>query len=199
MGRRLARSVSAAPCPIRTRNARRPAWARSNSIHPLHDRQGSCQLSNNLSESVCAAVVMGTHSLLVNQQPYSVTVDHYETPLLYVLRNDLGLKGTRFGCGSGDCGACTVLVDGHAQRSCELPVWSVEGKSITTIEGIGTSERLHPLQQAIIDFQAGQCGYCLSGIVMTAMELAEHNTGPSRERVVAAFDRNLGSSGADTR
>src|SRR5260370_42220257 len=151
-------------------------------------------------ESVRAAVLMGTtHSLIVNQQPCSVTVDHYETPLLYVLRDDLGLKGTRFGFGSGDCRACTVLVDGHAQRSCELPVWSVEGKSITTIEGIGTSERLHPLHTPIIDFQAGQCGYCLSGIVMTAMELAEHNTGPSRERVVAAFDRNLGSSGADTR
>jgi aerobic-type carbon monoxide dehydrogenase small subunit (CoxS/CutS family) len=140
-----------------------------------------------------------THSLLVNQQSCTVTVDHYETPLLYVLRNDLGLKGTRFGCGSGDCGACTVLVDGHAARSCELPVWSVEGKSITTIEGIGTSERLHPLQQAIIDFQAGQCGYCLSGIIMTAMELFENNTEPAREKIVAALERNLCRCGAHTR
>src|SRR5216684_1722249 len=144
------------------------------------------------SESVCAAVVMGTtHSLIVNQQPCSVTVDHYETPLLYVLRNDLGLKGTRFGCGSGDCGACTVLVDGHAQRSCELPVWSVEGNWISTIEGTGTSERLHPLQQAISGFQTGQCGYCLSGIIMTAMELFENNTEPAREKIVAALERNL--------
>src|SRR5713226_6981019 len=84
-------------------------------------------------ESVRAAVLMGTtHSLIVNQQPCSVTIDHYETPLLYVLRNDLGLKGTRFGCGSGDCGACTVLVDGHAQRSCELPVWSVRSEEHTS-------------------------------------------------------------------
>src|SRR6266851_9059178 len=103
-------------------------------------------------------VMSTTHTIVVNGQSHRVTVDHYETPLLYVLRDDLGLKGTRFGCGSGDCGACTVLVDGHAQRSCELRVWSVEGKSITTIEGIGTREGLHPLQQAIIDFQAGQCG-----------------------------------------
>jgi nicotinate dehydrogenase subunit A len=152
------------------------------------------------SEAARATVAMGTtHSLIVNQQPCSVTVDHYETPLLYVLRNDLGLKGTRFGCGSGDCGACTVLVDGHAQRSCELPVWSVQGKSITTIEGIGTSERLHPLQQTIIDFQAGQCGYCLSGIIMTAMELVANNPEPAREKIVAALDRNLCRCGAHTR
>src|SRR2546425_7652871 len=128
-----------------------------------------------------------------------VVAAHPDTPLLYVLRNDLGLKGTRFGCGSGDCGACTLLVDGHAQRSCELPVWSVEGKSITTIEGIGTSERLHPLQQTIIDFQAGQCGYCLSGIIMTAMELVANNPEPAREKIVAALEGNLCRCGAHTR
>jgi len=140
-----------------------------------------------------------THSLLVNQRSYRVTVDHYDTPLLYVLRNDLGLKGTRFGCGTGDCGACAVLVDGHAQRSCELPVWSVEGKSITTIEGLGTPERLHPIQQAFLDFQAGQCGYCLSGIIMTAVELTESAAEPSRDKIAEALEKNLCRCGAHAR
>jgi len=128
-----------------------------------------------------------THRLFVNQRSFQVTVDHYETPLLYVLRDELGLKGTRFGCGGGHCGACMVLVDGHAERSCELPVWSVEGKSITTIEGLGALNRLHPLQQAIIDLQAGQCGYCLSGIIVTAAELLEKSAEPSRRKIVDAL------------
>jgi nicotinate dehydrogenase subunit A len=102
---------------------------------------------------------------------YEVDIDDADMPLLYVLRDYLGLKGTRFGCGTGDCGACMVLVDGHAQRSCELPVASVVDKPITTIEGLGQPDRLHPLQQAMIELQAGQCGYCLSGIIMTAAEL----------------------------
>jgi nicotinate dehydrogenase subunit A len=140
-----------------------------------------------------------THTLLVNGHSCEVTVDHVETPLLYVLRNDLGLKGARFGCGTGHCGACTVLVDGRAQRSCELPVWSVEGNSITTIEGIGAIDRLHPLQQAILDFQAGQCGYCLSGIIMTAVELFANNQEPSRQKIVEALDANLCRCGAHAR
>jgi nicotinate dehydrogenase subunit A len=140
-----------------------------------------------------------THTIVVNGQPHRVTVDHYETPLLYVLRDYLGLKGTRFGCGNGSCGSCTVLVDGRAQRSCELPVWSIEGISITTIEGLGTLDRPHPLQRAFIDFQAGQCGYCLSGIIMTAAELIGSGAQLSREKIVAALDANLCRCGAHAR
>src|SRR5919108_6654984 len=91
-----------------------------------------------------------------------------ETPLLYVLRNDLGLVGTRFGCGSGQCGACFVLVDGRAMASCDLPLSFVQGKKVTTIEGLDES---HPVQQALIRHQAAQCGYCMSGIVMSAVAL----------------------------
>ncbi|HET7634742.1 MAG TPA: 2Fe-2S iron-sulfur cluster-binding protein, partial [Burkholderiales bacterium] len=91
-----------------------------------------------------------------------------DTPLLYVLRNDLGLKGARFGCGLGQCGACTVIVDGRPVQSCDVPVAAVQGQQITTIESLGTPEQPHPLQRAFIDEQAGQCGYCLSGIIMAA-------------------------------
>ena len=140
-----------------------------------------------------------THRLVVNRQEHEVTVDHYDTPLLYVLRDDLNLKGTRFGCGNGQCGACTVLVDGRAQRSCELPVWSLEGKAIVTIEGLGTPERLHPLQQAFIECQAGQCGYCLSGIIMSAAALIESGNTPSRAKILDALAVNLCRCGAHGR
>jgi nicotinate dehydrogenase subunit A len=140
-----------------------------------------------------------TFDLRVNGQAHRVTVDYHDTPLLYILRDDLKLKGTRFGCGSGECGACTVLVDGRPQRSCETPAWSVEGKSVTTIEGLGTTDRMHPLQQAIIEFQAGQCGYCLAGILMRVAALVEEEGPPSRERIVAALDRNLCRCGTHQR
>lgn len=139
-----------------------------------------------------------THNLLVNGKRCTVSVDYDDTPLLYVLRNDLGLKGTRFGCGTGDCGSCTVLVDGRAERSCQLPVWSLEEKRITTIEGLGTPEKPHPLQRAFVDFEAGQCGYCLSGIVMTAAELV-NSPEPSREKIVEALEKNLCRCGAHGR
>ena len=144
-------------------------------------------------------MVSTKHILRVNDKRYEVVVDYEDTPLLYVLRNDLGLKGTRFGCGQGNCGACAVLIDGRAQRSCELPVWSVEGKSIMTIEGLGANDQLHPLQQAFVDFQAGQCGYCLSGIIMTAVELVEAGGEPSRPKIVEALERNLCRCGAHAR
>lgn len=140
-----------------------------------------------------------THHLVVNGNPHEVAVDHYDTPLLYLLRDDLGLKGTRFGCGSGDCGSCTVLVDGRAAKSCELPVWSVEGKSILTIEGLGRLEHLNPIQQAILDFQAGQCGYCLSGIIMKAVALIQTDPHPDREKIVASLSSNLCRCGAHGR
>jgi aerobic-type carbon monoxide dehydrogenase small subunit (CoxS/CutS family) len=138
-------------------------------------------------------------SLLVNGERREVALADDQTPLLYVLRDDLGLKGTRYGCGTGHCGACMVLIDGRAQRSCEVPVGSVEGASIITIEGLGAPDRMHPLQRAIIDFQAGQCGYCLSGIVMKAAELLEHEAQPSRQKIVESLSGNLCRCGVHDR
>jgi len=121
------------------------------------------------------------------------------TPLVYLLRNDFGLKGTRFGCGSGHCGACTVLMDGNAVQSCDTPLWAAAGRSITTIEGLGSAERPHPLQQAFLDGQAAQCGYCISGIVMSAAALLRKNRAPSDAEVAAALDRNLCRCGTHVR
>jgi nicotinate dehydrogenase subunit A len=142
-----------------------------------------------------------TISVRVNDRNHEIDIDDADTPLLYVLRDYLGLKGTRFGCGTGDCGACMVLVDGHAQRSCELPVGSVVSKPITTIEGLGRPGRLHPLQQAMIELQAGQCGYCLSGIIMSAAELIGTSAEPSRQKIVETLSRtpNLCRCGAHAR
>ena len=119
-----------------------------------------------------------------------------ETPLLYVLRNDLGLPGTRFGCGSGQCGACFVLVDGRAMASCDLPVSFVSGKKVTTIEGLGGE---HPVQKALERHQAAQCGYCMSGIVMAAVALLSSNAKPSEAEIRAALDKNLCRCGSHNR
>ena len=102
----------------------------------------------------------------VNGKAVSVSPANEETPLLNVLRNELGLMGTRFGCGLEQCGCCMVLIDGQPEKSCAKPLWSVAGKTITTIEGLGSEAKPHPLQQAFLDEQAGQCGYCLSGILV---------------------------------
>ena len=126
-----------------------------------------------------------------------------DTPLLYALRNDLSLPGTRFGCGSGDCGACFVLIDGHPTPSCDTPLWSAAGKSVVTVEGLaaqaGAPDDLHPLQQALIDEQAAQCGYCSSGILISAAALLAANPAPSREEICAALDRNLCRCGTHNR
>jgi nicotinate dehydrogenase subunit A len=114
-----------------------------------------------------------------------------ETPLLYVLRNDLKLKGARFGCGLGQCGACTVLVDGKPVQSCDLPLSAAAGKAVTTIEGIAANGKPHPLQQAFIDEQAAQCGYCITGIIMAAKALLDANPGPSDAQIRAALKGNL--------
>jgi nicotinate dehydrogenase subunit A len=114
-----------------------------------------------------------------------------DTPLLYFLRNDLRLKGTRFGCGTGDCGACTVLLDGKAEPSCILPLSAVSGRSITTVEGLASGGELDPLQRAFLAEQAGQCGYCLSGILMSARGLLDANPRPSRAEIRAALAGNL--------
>jgi len=139
------------------------------------------------------------HEVEINGRRHRLSVEHYDTPLLYILRGELGLVGARFGCGSGECGACTVLVDGRAARSCELPVWSVEGKSITTIEGLSESATLNRLRRAFVENQAGQCGYCLSGIIMSAVELIEAGGEPSRGKIASALERNLCRCGAHNR
>ena len=122
-----------------------------------------------------------------------------ETPLLYVLRNDLKLKGARYGCGVGLCGACTVIVDGKAVQSCDVPVSAMEGKAITTIEGIGTEANPHPLQKAFIAEQAAQCGYCVTGIIMSAKALLDSNPVPTEEELTQALERNLCRCGTHTR
>ncbi|HSD42093.1 MAG TPA: (2Fe-2S)-binding protein [Burkholderiales bacterium] len=122
-----------------------------------------------------------------------------DTPLLYVLRNDLGLKAARFGCGTGQCGACFVLIDGRAVASCDTPLWSAVGKTIVTLEGLGTPERPHPLQSAVVDEQAAQCGYCLSGILVSAAALLAQNATPDEAEVRAALDRNLCRCGSHNR
>lgn len=129
-------------------------------------------------------------TLRVNETLLDVSADP-DTPLLYVLRNDLQLKGTRFGCGTGECGACTVLVDGRAEPSCILPLSAVDGRSITTVEGLADGPRLDPLQSAFLAEQAGQCGYCLSGILMSARALLDANPRPTRDEIRAAIDGNL--------
>jgi nicotinate dehydrogenase subunit A len=122
-----------------------------------------------------------------------------ETPLLSALRGPLGLMGTRFGCGLNQCGACNVLVDGRAVASCDLPLSAAAGKDVTTVEGLGSPERPHPLQSAFIAEQAMQCGYCISGILISAVALLRRNPDPSEAEVRAALDRNLCRCGAHNR
>ena len=136
--------------------------------------------------------------LSVNGTEHEITAAG-DTPLLYVLRNDLGLKAAHFGCGTGQCGACRVLLDGHAVASCDTPLWAAAGKSITTVEGLGDAARPHPLQSALIAEQAGQCGYCLPGILISAAALLERNPMPSEAEVRVALDQNLCRCGSHNR
>jgi nicotinate dehydrogenase subunit A len=137
-------------------------------------------------------------SITVNGDTHAVDADG-ETPLLYVLRNDLKLKGARFGCGLGACGACTVVIDGKAVQSCDISLAAVAGKSITTIEGIGSIGKMHALQSAFVDEQAAQCGYCTSGIIMTAYALLARNAHPSDAEICAALDGNICRCGTHAR
>jgi nicotinate dehydrogenase subunit A len=121
-----------------------------------------------------------------------------DTPLLYVLRNDLGLAGTRFGCGSGQCGACFVLLDGRPMASCDMPASFAVGKKVTTVEGLGGAD-LHPVQKALIAEQAAQCGYCMSGISVSAAALLSRNKNPSEAEVREALDKNLCRCGSHNR
>ena len=134
----------------------------------------------------------------VNGKPQQSTAAP-ETPLLYVLRNDLALNGAKFGCGLAQCGACTVIVDGTAIRSCITEVSDIEGRSITTIEGLGTVEKPHPLQKAFIEQQAAQCGYCINGMVMTAKAFLDQTPHPGEAQLREALAGNLCRCGTHAR
>ena len=133
---------------------------------------------------------MATIHLSINDKSYAVESDA-QTSLLTVLREDLDLTGSKYGCGEGQCGACTVLIDGKAQRSCITRVGSVVGKKVTTIEGLVKSNRLHPVQQAFLDESAMQCAYCTPGMIMSAVALLQENMLPSEKEIVDFMDGNV--------
>ena len=141
---------------------------------------------------------MSSTEFTINGRPVRVEADG-GAPLLSVLRDELGLRGTKFGCGTEQCGACMVLIDGKPSYSCTREVGTVGGKSVTTIEGLSTDGVLSALQQAFIDEQAGQCGYCLSGILIAATALLNDNPKPSRDDIVAALDPHLCRCGIHNR
>jgi aerobic-type carbon monoxide dehydrogenase small subunit (CoxS/CutS family) len=139
-----------------------------------------------------------TIELEINGKRYPV---HYspDTPLLYVLRDELGLTGTKYGCGEGMCGACTVLIGGTARRSCQIPVSAATGKPITTIEGLEKNGALHPVQQAFVDEGAFQCAYCTSGMIMSSVSLLQANHNPTQEQIVQSLQGNLCRCGTHPR
>jgi nicotinate dehydrogenase subunit A len=141
---------------------------------------------------------MQSTRLTINGMNVEVVADG-DTPLLDVLRNHLGLFGTKFGCGLEQCGCCMVLLDGQPVKSCGKAVSTVAGRDIVTIEGLGTRDRPHPLQQAFLDEQAGQCGYCLTGILISAKALLDRNPSPSRAQIAAALDDNICRCGSHNR
>ena len=139
-----------------------------------------------------------TLSFVVNGRPISLSIDG-TTPLLSVLRDDLNLRGSKFGCGTEQCGACMALIDGKPEYSCAREAATVSGKTVTTVEGLSGTDGLHPLQQALLDEQAGQCGYCLSGILISAAALLASNPKPSRADIIAALDPHLCRCGIHNR
>ena len=141
---------------------------------------------------------MPEYTLRVNGASRTVRTDA-DTPLLYVLRNNLELNGPKFGCGLSQCGSCTVHVDGRAVRSCVTPVSSLAGKAVTTLEGIGTLDKLHPLQKAFLDEQAAQCGYCTNGMIMSAKALLDTKRNPSEVEIKNALAGNLCRCGTHNR
>ena len=140
----------------------------------------------------------GKLQLEINGKKYSVAYPP-ETPLLYVLRDELGLTGTKYGCGEGMCGACTVLLGGTARRSCQIPVSAAASKPITTIEGLAKDGTLHPVQQAFLDAGAFQCAYCTSGMIMSSVSLLQMNPHPTREQIVQAMQGNICRCGTHPR
>jgi nicotinate dehydrogenase subunit A len=140
-----------------------------------------------------------TLNLTVNGKSHDLRVDDPQMPLLLALRGDLGLHGPRFGCGLAQCGSCTVHVDGRAVRSCTFPVAQAAGKKVVTLEGLGTSSKLHPLQEAFIQEQAVQCGYCINGMIMQAAELLAKNRRPNEREIREALANNLCRCGTHLR
>ena len=138
-------------------------------------------------------------SFNLNGKPASISTDDPQMPLLYALRDDLGMHGPRFGCGLGQCGSCTVHVDGKAVRSCSMPVSAAAGKKVVTLEGLGTPAKPHPLQQAFIDEQAVQCGYCINGMIMQAAAFLQTTKNPSEQQIRAALAENLCRCGTHLR
>ena len=130
---------------------------------------------------------MAQLTLTVDGRPRTIDIDDPGMPLLYALRDDLGLNNPRFGCGLGQCGACTVHIDGHAVRSCITPVASLAGRRITTLAGLGTPEKPHPIQKAWLEEQVSQCAYCINGWIMTAAELIDRNPRPTDGEIKDAF------------
>ena len=141
---------------------------------------------------------MSEHHFTVNGREVRVETDG-SNPLLSVLRDELALRGTRFGCGTEQCGSCMVLIDGEPAYACSREVSTVAGKSVTTVEGLSSNGALHPLQQAFLDEQAGQCGYCLSGILISAAALLKRNPKPGRDEIVQALDPHLCRCGMHNR
>jgi nicotinate dehydrogenase subunit A len=137
-------------------------------------------------------------TLNVNGTDHEITADP-QTPLLYVLRNDLRLNAAKFGCGLGQCGACTVVIDGKPVMSCSVPILLLKGRRVTTLEGLGTVESPGPLQQAFIDMQAAQCGYCIAGMIMRAHALLTKDPRPSDARIRASLEPNLCRCGTHMR
>lgn len=141
---------------------------------------------------------MARISLKVNGKARIVDTDP-STPLLYVLRDDLQLHGPKFGCGLGQCGACTVIMDGNTVRSCSVPVTAAQNRQLTTLEGLGSVARPHPLQKAFIEEQAGQCAYCMNGIILTAKVLLDRNPHPTETEIKQALSGNLCRCGSHLR
>ena len=141
---------------------------------------------------------MARVSLKVNGKTQTVDVDP-ETPLLYVLRNDLQLNGPKFGCGLAQCGACTVILNGNAIRSCVTQVSAVQNQPVTTLEGLGSTKKMHKIQQAFVDEQAVQCGYCINGMIMTSKALLDKNPKPTDDQIKQALAGNLCRCGTHTR
>jgi aerobic-type carbon monoxide dehydrogenase small subunit (CoxS/CutS family) len=143
-------------------------------------------------------IMAKTIELEVNGKKYPVNYPP-DTPLLYVLRDELGLTGSKYGCGEGQCGACTVLIGGAPRRSCQIPVSSAAGKPVTTIEGLETGGRLHPVQQAFLDAGAFQCAFCTSGMIMSSVGLLQTNSNPSQSEIIQSLQGNICRCGTHPR
>jgi nicotinate dehydrogenase subunit A len=170
------------------------AWA----YHARRHCAGISHADGRIAAGTKQEVAMATTSLNVNGKTVSVSLDDPDTPLLYVLRNELDLHGPRFGCGLGQCGACTVLMDGTAVRSCVTPLSAVSGR-IVTLEGLGTDTKPHPLQAAFIEEQAVQCGYCINGMIMQSADLLARKPKPNEQEVKTELANNLCRCGTHLR